>query len=46
MEQSSRRMVEQARVEEFIGPTTKSWNFALIRAIFQEKEVHIISGIP
>jgi hypothetical protein len=39
-----RIMVEQARVDKLIDPTTKSWNLTLIIAIFQE-EAQIISSI-
>jgi hypothetical protein len=39
-----RIMVEQARVDKLIDPTTKSWNLTLIIAVFQEEEAQIISS--
>jgi hypothetical protein len=49
MDQTPRRIVEQARVEELIDPTPKSWSLALIRAVLKEarrKHRLIISSIP
>jgi hypothetical protein len=45
--QTPRRILaKQARAEEVIDPGTKSWNLALIQAVFKEVEAQIISNIP